>query len=71
MVVKCSVIAAAIDPGCDYRQLLSEGNQIGASTRNQDPALTVQTKKSRGRQRSGAERVLQRNLRQPDGIAHR
>ena len=70
-LIAFQIIGAAVDPGCDDRQLLSESNEIGASTRNQRAALVVQAEKSRGGQRSGAQRVLQGELGQPDRIAHR
>ena len=52
-------------------QLLGESNEIGTRTRHQRSALVVQAEKPRGGQRSGAQRVIQRELRESHRIAHR
>ena len=59
------ILGAAVDPGCDHRQILIESHEIGAGTRNKRAALVVQAEKSRRRERGGAQRVLQRKLGQP------
>ena len=65
------IVGAAVDPGCDDRQFLVSATKSARAPGDQRSALVVQAEKSRGRQRSGAQRVLQRKLRQPDRIAHR
>src|SRR5262245_20470794 len=65
------IAAAAIDPCRDDLQLLTQRNQIGASIWNECSALVVESKKSRWRQRSRTQRVLEGDICQPDRIAHR
>src|SRR5262245_962003 len=65
------IATAAIDPGRDDLQLLTQRNQIGVSIWNECSALVVESKKSRWRQRSRTERVLEADLCQPHRVAHR
>ena len=58
------LLRAAVEPGGHDREIAVERHEIGASTRDQSSALLVQAEKARGRQRSGAQRLLQRESRQ-------
>ena len=66
-----SIFGDAVDPGRDHGQIFGQGDEIGAGARHQCAALAVQSEELCLGQRGRAQRVLQRDLREPDRAPHR